>query len=44
MIELKFFLGLTNAEVGRAVGKSPGAVNTIQWRALARLRAILAGP
>lgn len=41
VIELKFYLGLTNSDVGRALGKSPGAVNTTQWRALARLRAIL---
>lgn len=38
VIELKFLAGLTNDEVGRALGKSPGAVNTQQWRALEALR------
>jgi RNA polymerase sigma-70 factor (ECF subfamily) len=38
ILELKFFLGLTNAEVGVALGKTPGAINTKQWRALQALR------
>lgn len=38
VIELKFLAGLTNEEVGAALGKSPGAVNTQQWRALGTLR------
>ena len=41
VIELKFLAGLTNEEVGAALGKTPGAVNTQQWRALAALRAFL---
>lgn len=43
VVELKFFLGLTNDEVARALGKSPGAVNTQQWRALENLRRALGG-
>jgi len=38
ILELKFFIGLTNAEVGAALGKTPGAINTQQWRALQALR------
>jgi len=38
ILELKFFLGLTNAEVGAALGTTPGAINTKQWRALQALR------
>lgn len=41
VIEMKYLAGLTNEEVGNALGKSPGAVNTQQWRALAALRQIL---
>lgn len=41
VIELKFLAGMTNEEVAAALGKSPGAVNTQQWRALGALRAIL---
>jgi RNA polymerase sigma-70 factor (ECF subfamily) len=41
VIELKFLLGLSNEEVGRALGKSPGAVNALQWRAMVALREIL---
>lgn len=41
VIELKFLAGLSNEEVGRALGKSAGAVNTQQWRALAALRTYL---
>lgn len=41
VIELKFLGGLSNDEVAATLGKSPGAVNTQQWRALASLRAIL---
>lgn len=43
VVELKYFLGLSNDEVGRALGKSPGAVNTQQWRALENLRRALGG-
>jgi RNA polymerase sigma-70 factor (ECF subfamily) len=41
VMELKFLVGLSNEEVGRALGKSPGAVNAIQWRALESLRRML---
>lgn len=41
VVELKFLAGLSNDEVGRALGKSAGAVNTQQWRALATLRGFL---
>lgn len=41
VIELKFLLRLTNEEVGAALGKSPGAVNAQQWRALRALRGLL---
>lgn len=41
VIELKYLAGLTNDEVGAALGKSPGAINTLQWRALQALRQIL---
>ena len=41
VIELKYLVGWTNEEVGRALGKSIGAVNALQWRALARLKRIL---
>lgn len=44
VVELKFFMGLTNDEVARALGKSAGAVNTQQWRALANLRRALEEP
>lgn len=42
VIELKFLVGLTNAEVGAVLAKKPGAVNTQQWRALRALQRILA--
>ncbi|HVM40775.1 MAG TPA: sigma-70 family RNA polymerase sigma factor [Acidimicrobiia bacterium] len=41
VIELKFLAGLTNEEVALALGKTPGAVNTQQWRALMALRSFL---
>lgn len=41
VIELKFLVGLTNAEVGVVLAKKPGAVNTQQWRALRALQRIL---
>lgn len=41
VIELKYFAGLTNAEVAAVVGGTAGAVNAKQWRALGRLRAVL---
>lgn len=42
VIELKFLVGLTNAEVGVVLAKKPGAVNAQQWRALRALQRILA--
>jgi RNA polymerase sigma-70 factor (ECF subfamily) len=41
VLELKFFIGLTNDEVGTALGKTPGAVNAQQWRALQALRKMI---
>jgi RNA polymerase sigma-70 factor (ECF subfamily) len=41
ILELKFLLGLTNDEVGAALGKTPGAVNAQQWRALQALRKMI---
>jgi len=43
VIILKFVEGLDNAEVARTVGKSVGAVKSLQHRALAVLRRILEG-
>lgn len=43
VVELKFLAGLSNEEVGAVLGKSPGAVNTQQWRALAALRELMGG-
>jgi RNA polymerase sigma-70 factor, ECF subfamily len=42
VIELKYFAGLNNDEVAITLGISPGAVNTMQWRALRQLRELLA--
>jgi RNA polymerase sigma-70 factor (ECF subfamily) len=41
VIELKYVLGFSNEDAGKALGKSIGAVNAIQWRALARLKQIM---
>jgi RNA polymerase sigma-70 factor, ECF subfamily len=41
VIELKFLVGLSNEEVAATLGKSAGAVNTLQWRALRALRRLL---
>ena len=41
VIELKYLADLSNEQVGIALGKSPGAVNAQQWRALASLRSML---
>jgi len=41
VVLLKFFGGLSNAEVARIIGKSEGAVKALQHRALASLRRIL---
>lgn len=44
VVELKFFMGLSNDEVALALGKSAGAVNAQQWRALENLRRTLGEP
>jgi RNA polymerase sigma-70 factor, ECF subfamily len=44
VIELKYLLGWTNEEVGRTMGKSVGAVNALQWRALSRLKQLMELP
>lgn len=41
VVELKFLVGLSNAEIGSVMGITPGAVNSKQWRALGRLRRAL---
>ena len=41
VITLKYFAGLDNHDVAVTLGKSAGAVNTQQWRALRSLRKIL---
>lgn len=41
VILLKFVEGHSNAEVGRRIGKSEGAVKSLQHRALAALRRVL---
>lgn len=41
VIELKFLIGLRNEEVAAVLGKSAGAVNAQQWRALRALRDLM---
>lgn len=41
VITLKFAEGLSNAEIARIMGKSEGAVKSLQFRAVAALRRIL---
>jgi len=41
VISLKFVEGLTNAEAAEALGKSEGAIKSLQFRALAALRRLL---
>jgi RNA polymerase sigma-70 factor, ECF subfamily len=41
VVELKYLAGMRNEEVASALGKSKGAINAIQWRALGTLREIL---
>jgi RNA polymerase sigma-70 factor (ECF subfamily) len=40
VLELRF-VGLTDVEIGSVLGRSPGAVRSIQFRAVARLRSLL---
>jgi len=41
VLELKYLGGMKNGEVASALGKSKGAINAMQWRALGSLRQIL---
>jgi RNA polymerase sigma-70 factor, ECF subfamily len=41
VVTLKFVDGLTNAEVAEMIGKSEGAIKSLQFRAMASLRRIL---
>lgn len=41
VIAMKYFAEMSNAEVARAIGRSEGAVNALQHRALRRLGRIL---
>ena len=41
VVEMKFLMGATNADVAATLGKSVDAVNAKQWRALAALRKTL---
>jgi RNA polymerase sigma-70 factor (ECF subfamily) len=41
VLELKYLVGLKNGEVARAMGKSVGAVNALQWRALQAMRGMV---
>lgn len=43
VIEMKYLLGMKNPEVAEVMGKSVGAVNAMQWRALAALRDLMGG-
>ncbi len=38
---MKYILGMKNPEVATALGKTVGAVNAMQWRALAALRDLM---
>lgn len=42
IIEMKYILGMRNPEVAASFGKTIGAVNAMQWRALASLRDLMA--
>jgi RNA polymerase sigma-70 factor (ECF subfamily) len=38
VIEGKFLIGLSNGELASALGRTPGAINALQWRALRTLQ------
>jgi RNA polymerase sigma-70 factor (ECF subfamily) len=42
VVLLKFFVGLSNLEIAKALGRSEGAVKALQHRALLRLQRVLA--
>jgi RNA polymerase sigma-70 factor (ECF subfamily) len=44
VIMLRFYQGLSNADVARVIGKPEGAVKALQSRGLRSLRRILGGP
>ena len=44
VVILRFFEGLSLAEVAEATGRNSGAIKSLQHRALERLRSILEGP
>ena len=44
VIELKYLVGMSNAEVAAAMDTSPGAINARQWRALKTLADVLEAP
>ncbi|HZD79318.1 MAG TPA: RNA polymerase sigma factor [Actinomycetota bacterium] len=41
VLELKFLIGLSSAEAATAIGRTADAVDSVQWRALRSLRAML---
>ncbi|MBC7231745.1 MAG: sigma-70 family RNA polymerase sigma factor [Chloroflexi bacterium] len=43
VITLKFLEGMSNAEIAQLMGKSEGAIKSLQFRALAALRRIIGG-
>ena len=43
VLELRL-AGLTDAEIGRVLGRSPGAIRSLQFRAVSRLRRLLGVP
>ncbi|MGQ9493039.1 MAG: sigma-70 family RNA polymerase sigma factor [Anaerolineae bacterium] len=43
VITLKFLEGMSNAEIAQLMGKSEGAIKSLQFRALAALRRLISG-
>jgi RNA polymerase sigma-70 factor (ECF subfamily) len=41
VVELKYLVGLRNGEVALAMGRTTGAVNSLQWRALRAMRGLI---